>query len=196
MKPKVIYIGLVLIAVGILLAGCAGPKADKGSTEKNDVDMKTSSLTEQENKDYTTIKDREKNMPYAGLVGDDYVRIITLDELADRIAAADKFIAAYPKSTYQDEIAVWRSEYLHDYLFGNFKYTSSFDWMNGSDIFLEEYLKSYEASKLKYKGTAFAAILDEYTILIKNEGNKMTDKVRDFVKNNSEYKEVIFKLPS
>jgi hypothetical protein len=68
--------------------------------------------------------------------------------------------------------------------------------MNGSDIFLEEYLKSYEASKIKYKGTAFATILDEYTILIKNESNKMTVKVRDFVKNNSEYKEVIFKLPS
>lgn len=196
MKTKAIYVGLVLIAVVIILSGCTGSGADKTLTEKNDADMKISSLREQEDKDYTAIKDREKSMPYAGLVGDDYVRIITLDELADRIAADDKFIAAFPESTHREEIAMWRSEYLHDYLFGNFKYTSSFDWINGSDIFFEEYLKSYEASKLKYKGTAFAAILDEYTSLIKNEGGKMTDKVRDFVKNNSKYEEVIFKFPN
>ncbi|MDF9409592.1 MAG: hypothetical protein A4E52_02111 [Pelotomaculum sp. PtaB.Bin013] len=159
-------------------------------------------VTEQKNNrdreaaDYKSIKDREKSMPYAGLVSDDYKRIISLDELAARIAATYKFLEDYPDSPYREEISKWRSEYLHDYMFGNFKYTSSFQWMDGSNIFSKEYLKSYEDSQLKYKGTAFASLLNEYTALIKNEGNKMTDKVRAFVSKNSKDEQVIFKLPS
>lgn len=213
MKLKTIHVGLILIAAGIFLSGCSGPKTGKDpaanadkpielsqplpeNTEKEAANMRESFVKEQESKDYKAIKDREKRMPYAGLVGDDYERIITLVELADRIAGTYNFIATYPDSPYKEEITMWKSEYLHEYLFGNFKYTSSFDWMNGSNIFLKEHLKSYEDSKVKYKGTAFVSTLDEYTNLIKNEGNRMTDKVRDFAKKNSKYEEAIFKCPN
>lgn len=150
---------------------------------------------EQEAADYKLIKDQEKNTPYAGLVSDDYVRVITLDELACRVAAVDKFLADYPASPHKDEMTKWRDEYLHDYLFGNFKYTSSFQWMDGSNKMSEEYLKSYADAIIKYKGTAFAALLEEYTTLLKHEGNKMSDKVRAFVAENAKDEQVIFKLP-
>ncbi|NTW05773.1 MAG: hypothetical protein HGA27_06615 [Peptococcaceae bacterium] len=163
-------------------------EAEKALVPKNDYN--------QESIDYKAIKDREKNMPYAGLKGDDYVRIISLAELADRTAAAYNFIEDYPNSPNIKEITQWKNEYLHDYLFGNFKYSSSFQWMDGSNMFLQEYINSYEDSKAKYKGTTFASVLDEYTNLIKIEGNNMTDKVRAFVDKNAEYSElIIFKLP-
>lgn len=165
------------------------------NVRKWDAALKKYLMTAQESKDYTTIKDREKRSPYAGLVGDDYMRVVPLDELAARTAAACKFIADYPSSPCREEMTVWKDEYLHDYLSGNFKYSSSFDWMSGSNAFMQDHLKSYEDSKEKYKGTAFASLLNEYTKLIKQEGNRMTDKVRDFVAKYSKDEQVIFKLP-
>lgn len=218
------YLACLLLAV-MLFSGCSIQKAqlkdkeDNASPDKDNavVEVKSENIapqpagkdpagvekvTEQKNSrdreaaDYKSIKDREKSMPYAGLVSDDYERIISLDELVVRIAATYKFLEDYPASPYKEEINKWKSEYLHDYMFGNFKYTSSFQWMDGSNIFSKEYLKSYENSQVKYKGTAFASLLNEYTALIKNEGNKMTDKVRAFVSKNSKDEQVIFKLPN
>lgn len=159
-------------------------------------EMRKYLMKAQESKDYAAIKDREKRTPYAGLVGDDYKRIIPLDELAGRIAATYKFITAYPDSPYKEEMTLWKSEYLHDYLFGNFKYTASFEWMDGSNIFLEEHLNSYGDSKEKYKSSAFGSLLDEYVNLVNSEGNMMTDKVRDFVEKNSKDEQVVFQLPN
>jgi hypothetical protein len=185
----------LLFASVIFFSGCStiekNPLNDAGKTplENNN--------NAQESIDYKAIKDREKNMPYAGLKGDDYVRIISLAELADRTAATYKFIENYPGSLNIEEINQWRNEYTHDYLFGNFKYTSSFQWMDGSNIFLQEYLDSYEVSKGKYRDTIFASLLDDYTSLIKIEDNKMTDKVRAFVDKNAKYSDlIIFKLPN
>ncbi|OPY59024.1 MAG: hypothetical protein A4E55_00393 [Pelotomaculum sp. PtaU1.Bin035] len=214
-----------LLLTAMLLAGCSTRKAQLSVEESNTPPDKNSAVvevkpenrnlqpagksltkaekvTEQKNNrdrevvDYKSIKDREKSMPYAGLVSDDYERIISLDELAGRIAATYKFLEDYPASPDKEEMTRWRNEYLHDYLSGNYKYTSSFQWMDGSNVFSKEYLKSYEDSKEKYKGTAFGALLEEYTTLIKNEGNKMTDKVRAFVNKNSKDEQVIFKLPN
>lgn len=195
MRLKIIFISLALVAAG-MLSGCAGSGSMNGPDARKTIIQPAPGGKAQESKDYAAIKDREKRTPYAGLVGDDYKRIIPLDELAGRIDATCKFITAYPDSPYKEEMALWKSEYLHDYIFGNFKYTASFEWMDGSNIFLKDYLNSYEDSKEKYKGSAFGSLLDEYVKLVNSEGNMMTDRVRDFVEKNSKYEQVVFQLPS
>ena len=215
------YYLICFLLIAILLSGCSNDKYSNSSKDKNiAIDDKSENITaqpndknpeetikeekvlEQTNKptqesiDYMKIIDMEKNIPYAGLKGDDYVRIISLDELADRVVATFKFIETYPTSPNKEEMTKWKNEYLHDYLFGNFKYTSSFQWMDGSNVFLQEFLKNYEDSKVKYKGTAFASLINDYTDLIKKEDNKMTDNVRTFVENHAKDEQVIFKLPT
>lgn len=227
-KKNMIVTVVVGLGVGmIFISGCS--KGDlkvnanvetKTNTQKSDSKLDQITTTAQpdsinndvliqqisEEKDYKDIKEEERLVPYAGLKGDDYLRVISLEELAHRIANTYEFLKKYPKSAHASEIMQWKNEYLHDYLYGNFKYDTSFNWMDekaasnlNERVFYDEFLKSYEASISKYKGTDFAVLLETYLKLIKSQGNKTTEDVRKFVDDNAKYDEsnpAIFKLPN
>ena len=123
---------------------------------------KYNSYITEEMKEFIALEAKDSTSPFAMDGG----LIIPIEELADRIAKAEKYIKSYSDSLRSEEIRNRNKDRIGIYLTG-LDNTPAFDY--GNKKINEEFLESYKRTVKDYEGTVFAEIVKEYlSILEKN----------------------------
>jgi len=121
---------------------------------------------------YLAILGRESSDHYIKSSYDDMDRGISLDELSSRILMTENFLDAYPESSKIEIISKYHTEYLWEYLYGNTKYGTSFDWMTDNEMcnLYKEFSVHYAKTISENEGSELAGILKKYLQSIKENG--------------------------
>lgn len=110
----------------------------------------------------------------------DAALIITWDELSDRIAGWEAYIARYPEAP---EAAQAREDYYRRYMFfylNGIDNTGLYDYHTG--ILKDDVKKSYERYMEKYKDTQSSIVVKGFYNELKKNGFKRTDQVLEYVR--------------
>lgn len=123
---------------------------------------------------YLEIMAAESNKHFAS----DAALIISLDELANRIIKAEKYIESYPDFNQIQHVKQLHNYYLKAYLIG-LNNTPLFDYETGKAK--DTFLKSYENTIAEQSGTKLAGIMDEYLVLLKKSDYNRSEEIMNFV---------------
>lgn len=129
---------------------------------------------------YLDILGAESKSHYIKSSFDDLSRGISLDELVSRILMTENYLKDFPDSKRANIVKQINIEYLSDYLYGNTKYYTSFDWMDDFKLY-DEFAEHYAKTIAENEGTGLAKRLKEFLKSIEeNDGavdtrNRMVD---------------------
>lgn len=147
---------------------------------------KYNSYITEEMKEFIALEAEDSTSPFAIDEG----LIIPVEELADRIAKAEKYLKNYPDSPKSEKIGMWNKEKIGLYLTG-LPNTSAFD--NNSKKINKEFLESYKNTVKNYGDTTFGEIVKEYLKVLEKNNLKNSAEVSaypeksDILKNYIKY---------
>jgi hypothetical protein len=125
-------------------------------------------------REFLSLSAREQRAPTAE---DGGIRI-TPDELAARLAAADRFLAEHPGAAAHDLVERWYRRYLAVYVAG-LPNTPAFDWRSG--VLAPELRRSYEQYVSEHGGTASGNVVAEYLTLLEASGYRRQPPVDAYI---------------